>query len=150
MVCIIDHKKIEVFAFDGESIKIDEGMVPLASLLNKHRISVRGACEGVVLFIDQTHYEARNHRCELRMVHDEISLAFVQGLMIDSQFFDSAKAFWRIEFDRIPAGVRKGEQRITLNFPPQDLQPLVDYIKIKEELALMDTVDYGSIFTDPQ
>lgn len=150
MVCMIDHKKTELFAFDGESIKVDEGVVGLVTLLTNHRISARSCCEGVVLLIDQTHYEARNHRCEIRMVHDDISLAFIQGLLVDSQFFDNDKAFWKIEFNTVPAGPYKGEHRITIHFPPQDLQPLIDYIKIKEELAAIDSVDYGSIFTDPQ
>lgn len=145
MVCMIDHVKSEVFAFDGETIKVDEGVVPLINLLTSHGITARNSCEGVVLFIDQTHYEARNHRVEIRLVHDEVSMAFVQGLIVDSHFFDPKTSFWTIQFDSVPAGRNKGENRITLTFPPQDLQPLIDYIRMKEELAMF-TKNVGDAF----
>jgi len=135
MVCMIDHKKTDVIAFDGESVKVDEGVVGLVTLLTSHRISVRNCCEGEVLLIDQTHFEARNHRCEVRMLHNDISLAFIRGIFMDSQFFEAEKVLWQIQFDTVPAGIRKGERRITIYFPPQDLPHLIDYITMKDELA---------------
>lgn len=145
MTCMIDHTKTDLFAYDGETIKVDDGVVPLINLLTDHGITARNSCEGVVLFIDQTHYEARNHRVEIRLVHDKVSLAFVQGLLVDSHFFEGDKVFWKIEFDTVPAGNRKGEKRVTLSFPPQDLQPLIDYIRMKEELAMF-TKNVGDAF----
>lgn len=135
MRCTTDHEKVERTSYDGESIRIDAPMVALVDLLMEHRISVRNACEGTVLFIDQTHYEARPHRAEVRMIHDEVSLAFVRGLMVDSHFFEAEKILWDIRFDRVPGGPRKDERRITICFPPQDTEALITYIKMKEGLA---------------
>ena len=148
MQCMIDHEKVELTAYDGGTAKIDIDMEPLSTMLTRHRIVVRKACQGRVRFIDQTHYEAGGHRAEIWLVHDDISMAFLQGLLIDSHFF-SRKNFWTIQFDWVPNGPHKDEKRISLSFPPQDIQPLIDYIKMKDEMVMINTFNgdiSGNIF----
>lgn len=134
MICY-DHEKVELTNRDGDVSRIDSGMVKLVELLISHGIIVRNACEGHALFVDQTHYDARKYRSEIRVVHDDISLAFVRGLIVDSHFFQADKVLWSIEFDSIPFGPTKGEKRITLSFPQQDIDGLVNYISMRESLS---------------
>ena len=131
----VDHEKLEGVSYDGENVRVDSGTMLLFRALTDHRMIVRAICQGHVLFADQTHYEARQHRAEVRLVHDEVSLAFVRGLMLDSHFFEADKVLWDIQFDWVPFGERKGERRVTLSFPPQDIQGLIDYISMKDTLA---------------
>lgn len=138
MKCYPYHKddKVNLTDYLGEPIRADSGIAELVQKCTDHRMVVRGSCQGYDdIYKDPTHYAAGQYRAYLNLKRDEITMAFVQGLIMDSHFFMADKVLWDIVFDRIPHGDNKDENRITLVFPAQDIKPLIDYFEMKNSLA---------------
>ncbi|AWN03445.1 hypothetical protein PBI_COUNT_124 [Microbacterium phage Count] len=117
---------VMTYPFTGESVHIDEKMVPLMDILWKAGVETQFCCEGDHKFIDPTEWDARDHRAYILMTRTDNSLEFVKLLLGSFYAFTAEKVSWTIEFDRNP---HDDVNRILLRFPQHDILPLVEFIR---------------------
>lgn len=124
------HTTVPMTQNDGGTIEVDVDLVPLITHLHQLGISIDTSCQGAPKFVDQTENEARRYRAHVLMIRSKQSLELVRWLMNGTDIFLDEKICWTIEFDRSPDD---NINRISLCFPHQDIQRLVDLLQARED-----------------
>lgn len=129
-----NHPHVELTRPDGTIDEFDADIAPLAQLLFKRGIIERFSCQGDPFFIDQTRYEARDHRAYIMVENTPEALMFLSDLAGSFPAWRQEAVSWTIEIDQAPLRkFMRPEQhnpkpRITFRFPHQDILNLTMWI----------------------
>lgn len=134
-----NHPHVSLTRPDGSIDRFDADIAPLVQLLFERGVIERHSCQGDPFMVDQTRYEGREHRAYIMLEHNDEARDFLSMLIASFPAFREEKVSWSIEIDQEP--LRKftlierynPKPRITIRFPHQDIQKLIDWLKDHRE-----------------
>lgn len=147
-----NHPHVHVTRPDGAPDRFDEDIYPLVNLMFEQGIMERFSCQGDPFFVDQTRYEARDHRAYIMVEATPEAYTFLSNLAISYPGFREETRSWSIEIDQEP--LRKfmsperhnPKPRIIFRFPHQDILKLTVWmLEYKERMNLLDNL--GAIYS---